>query len=149
MNFEKPEISEFWKTEKKLHEISSFYTCVPKTAIIWGTVPGLTQKTEILKNWKKTFGDAIILQHLVQQKSQSNDVCICLLRYGLRQTTFCHFRPFFALLPHYWHWKLKFGKNVKKTHGDIILLLMCTINEDHMMYGSWDIKCKGQHCLSF
>ena len=21
---------------------------------------------------------------------------------------------------------------------------MCTINQDHMMYGSWDIKCKGQ-----
>ena len=28
---------------------------------------------------------------------------------------FCHFRPFFALLPHYWPQKLKFGKNVKNT----------------------------------
>ena len=27
----------------------------------------------------------------------------------------CHFRPFFALLPHYWPWKLKFRKNVKIT----------------------------------
>ena len=26
---------------------------------------------------------------------------------------------------------------------------MCTINQDHMMYGSWDIKCKGQSFLSF
>ena len=26
--------------------------------------------------------------------------------------TFCHFGPFFALLPHYWPRKLKFGKNV-------------------------------------
>ena len=29
---------------------------------------------------------------------------------------FCfHLRPFFALLPHYWTRKLKFGKNVKNT----------------------------------
>ena len=28
---------------------------------------------------------------------------------------FCHFGPFFALLPHYWPQKLTFGKNVKKT----------------------------------
>ena len=27
---------------------------------------------------------------------------------------------------------------------DIILLHICTINQDHMMYGSWDIKCKRQ-----
>ena len=27
----------------------------------------------------------------------------------------CHFRPFFALLPHYWPRKLKFGKNVNNT----------------------------------
>ena len=26
---------------------------------------------------------------------------------------------------------------------------MRTINQDHMMYGSWDIKCKGQGLLSF
>ena len=28
-----------------------------------------------------------------------------------------------------------------KTPGYITLLHMCTINQDHMMYGSWDIKC--------
>ena len=33
--------------------------------------------------------------------------------------------------------------------GDIILLHMCTINLDHMMYRFWDIKCKGQSFLSF
>ena len=40
MNFEKPEKSEFWKNEKKLMEVSSFYTYVPKTTIIWGTESG-------------------------------------------------------------------------------------------------------------
>ena len=29
--------------------------------------------------------------------------------------------------------KIKFGKNVKKTHEDIILLHMHTINQDHMI----------------
>ena len=57
--FEKLEKSEFWKNEKKLLKISSFYTCVPKTIIIWGPVPEVQyppiltmQKTKILKNWK-------------------------------------------------------------------------------------------------
>ena len=38
---------------------------------------------------------------------------------------------------------------------DIIHLEMCTTNEDHMMYGSWDTRCNGKsfvilgHFLSF
>ena len=55
---------------------------------------------------------------------------------------------FFALLPHYWPQKLKLGKN-KKTTRDIILLHMCRINQDHIMYGSWDIKCKWQSYCHF
>ena len=41
----------------------------------------------------------------------------------------CHFRPFFALFPYYWPQKLKLGKMYKKP-GYIILLYMCTINQD-------------------
>ena len=63
--------------------------------------------------------------------------------WSVTDIIFCHFRPFFALLPHYRPQKLKLGKNVK-TPGDIMLSHMCTINQDHMMYGSWDIVCKGQ-----
>ena len=37
------------------------------------------------------------------------------LIWSATDTIFCHFRPFFALLPHYWPRKLKFGKNVKNT----------------------------------
>ena len=76
----------------------------------------------------------------MQQKNQSNDVW--LLRYGKQDMIFCHFRPLTQ--------KLKFGKNVKNawryypfTH------YMCTINQDHMMYGSWDIKCKGQRLCHY
>ena len=33
---------------------------------------------------------------------------------------------------------------MSKRPGDVILLHICTINHDHMMYGSQDIKCKRQ-----
>ena len=76
-------IDKLWKSPKirllkkwkNLLEISSIYTCVPKTTIIWGTFPEIrseteffvilghvlpfwptpltTQKTKILKKWKK------------------------------------------------------------------------------------------------
>ena len=58
----------------------------------------------------------------VYQKPRSYE--LQLLRYGMRHFFFflqqesnrdCHFRPFFALLPHYWPRKLKFGKNVNNT----------------------------------
>ena len=76
---------------------------------------------------------------------------------------FCHSGPFFALLPLYGPRKSKFWKNetkvwrhyhfthlynpkiwnfekLKKKPGDIIILHMCTINDYHMMYSSWDMK---------
>ena len=40
-------------------------------------------------------------------------------------------------------------KNVKKKPGDIIILHKCTINNNHMMYGSWDMKRDRQNLLSF
>ena len=40
-------------------------------------------------------------------------------------------------------------KKKKKKPGDIIILHMCTINDNHMMYGSWDIKQDKQIFLSF
>ena len=62
---------------------------------------------------------------------------------------FRHFGSFFALLPLYWHRKLKFGKNVKK-HLEILtfytrvplIKITCTID---MMYGSWDMKFNRQN----
>ena len=48
---------------------------------------------------------------------------------------FCHFGPFFALLPHNDPENQNFEKS-KKMPGDIIFLHMCIINEDHMMYDS-------------
>ena len=46
--------------------------------------------------------------------------------------------------------KIKIWKKCKKkkTPADIILLHTCTIDQDHMMYGSWDMKCNRQEFLS-
>ena len=100
-----------WKKYKKLLEILSFYTCVPQMKIVWCMVP--EQKTEVFfailghflpfdppnnpKNQtfgklKKTPGDIIL--HLCA----TNDDHM----YGswARHTIFCHYGPFFALLPH-------------------------------------------------
>ena len=45
--------------------------------------------------------------------------------------------------------KIKILKKWKKTPGDIIILHKFTINDNHMMYGSWDMKCDRQNFLSF
>ena len=38
---------------------------------------------------------------------------------------------------------------MKKNPGDFILLHMCTINENHMMYGSWNMRSNRHNFLSF
>ena len=37
-----------FKNMKKMLEVSSFYKCVPKTTIIWGTIPELWSKRDII-----------------------------------------------------------------------------------------------------
>ena len=87
---------------KKVLKIS-FYTCVPQIAIIWCVVPEMQSETEffvvldhflpfyppnnlkikILKKWKKSSGDIIILY--MHHKWQTY---VWLLRYGAQQTEF-------------------------------------------------------------
>ena len=75
-----PKNQNFEKMKKKLLEISSFYTCVPKTTIIWRTVPEICSvnilghflpvtsppppnnpENQNFEKMKKTSGDVIIL----------------------------------------------------------------------------------------
>ena len=57
---------------------------------------------------------------------------------------FCHSGPFFAL----WTQKIKIFKKWKNAWRYFILQ-MCTINNSHMMYGSWNMECNRQNFLSF
>ena len=36
-------------------------------------------------------------------------------------------------------------EKMKKTLEDIIILQMCTINDSHMIYDSWDMEYNGQN----
>ena len=54
---------------------------------------------------------------------------------------FCPFSPLTT-------WKIKI-LTLKKTPGDIIILHICTINDNHMMYGSWDMERNRHNFLSF
>ena len=40
-------------------------------------------------------------------------------------------------------------EKLKKAPGDIIVLHMCNINDNHLMYSSQDMKCDRQKFLSF
>ena len=88
----------FLKKWKTMLEISSFYACVPKTTITWGSVPEIQSERYFLLSWAILY-------------------------------------PFTPLLMP----KIKIWKKCKKI-GYIIFLHMCAINEDHMMYGCWDIR---------
>ena len=54
---------------------------------------------------------------------------------------FCPFRPLTT-------WGKKILK-FKKIPEDIIILHICTINKNHLMYGSWDIEHNRENFLSF
>ena len=86
----------------------------------------------------------------MHQNSQSYDVWF--LRYWVRQT------KLFVILGHFVHFyfSLLMILNIKilKTWKKCLEILsfythMCTINEDHMVYGSWNIRCDRQTFSTF
>ena len=82
----------------------------------------------------------------VYHKQKSYDVWF--LRYGVQQTEFFvilgHFLPFYP--PN--NTKNQNFEKTKKALGDIIILHMCTINDNRMMYSSWNMEHDGQNFLS-
>ena len=92
------------------------------------------QKNKNFEKMKKNLRDIIILHkytknhdHMLHSSQDARcDGCNFFFRFGL----------FFVLLPPKQPKKSKFLKNEKNMPGDIIILLMCTKNYDHMMYGS-------------
>ena len=71
--------------------------------------------------------------------------------WNAKDRIFCYFGPFFVLLPPPSpnNPKNQHSEKMKKTIGDIIILHMHIKNDNHMMYGSWDIKRNKQNFLSF
>ena len=99
-------------------------------------IPIINQKIKVLEKWKKTPGNIIILHFLPRM------IIIWCMVPDISSSTgklFSHFGPFFVLL-------LK-NQNFEKKPGDIISLHLCTTNDNHMMYGSLDIRCNWQSFL--
>ena len=83
--------------------------------------------------------------------------CIIPETWSTTDRIFSHFGPFFAFLhlPPLNNPENQNFEKMEKIPGDIILQ-KCTINDNHMIYGSWDMKCTRQnffvilgHFLSF
>ena len=70
-------------------------------------------------------------------------------RYGVGRENLLSFWTIFCPFTLLRTQKIKIFKNWKKTHGDIIILHLCTTNDNHMMYGSWDMKHDRQNFFSF
>ena len=88
---------------------------------------------------KKASWDAIIL-HMCTKNQNHMMYASQVMEYNRHNflsfwATLCHFIP--LLTP-----KIKISNKCKKNSGDIVLSHMCTINEDHMMCGSWDKKAR-------
>ena len=112
-------------------------------------LPPKKPKNQILKNENICWRYHHFTQ--VYQKLQSYDVRF--LRYGVRQT------EFFVILGHFlsfYHPTLpnepenqNFEKKFKKCWKMLSFYTYMTINEHHMIYDSWNIKCDTQNFLSF
>ena len=96
--------------------------------------PLATIKIKILKKQK----NVLRYYHLTQvyRKLQSYDIWFP--RYQAWQTEFfCHFGLFFAFLPPD-NPKYENFEKMKKAPVDVIILHIFIINDNHMMYDSWD-----------
>ena len=121
-------------------------SCFLFWAIFCPFTPLTTQKTKILKRWKKAPGDIIILHvcaindnHMMYgswytEHDRQNFLSFC--------TIFCTFTPPNDL-------KNQNFKRMKKESGDIIILHMCTIKDNHLMYGSWYMERTDRILLLF
>ena len=100
--------------------------------------PPTTRKIRILKKWKKTPEDIIILQICTINEDYmiygSWDMKRNWHNFFSFWAVFCPFNPLTTQGE-------KFFSKMKKIPGNIIISHMCTINNIHMMYGSWDTEC--------
>ena len=102
----------------------------------------LPPKIKILKNWETNLK---IYYLNVHHKWQSYDLW---LRYRTWQTLFVILDCFLPFHPPDDPKNQNFEK-MNATLGDIIILQMCTINDNHMMYGSWDMEYDRKKFSSF
>ena len=122
-----------WRvTDRIFYHFGSFFALPPSN-----------QKIRILKNWKKTPTDIIILHMCTINDNH--------MMYGSwdmehNRNNFCHFGPFFALYPSNNPKNKNFWKHSKKKKkkNSLEILHISAINDNHMMHGFWDMECNRQ-----
>ena len=135
-----PQKTEFWKNEKKCWRYHHFTQMYQKPQ---------SYEVHLLRYRVRQTEFFVIMDHSLPFHPPNITIIRCMLpeKWNMTHIIFCHFGPFFAFLPHYWSQKQNLG--MLKKPGDIILLHMCTINEGHMMYASWNIRHNRQNFFSF
>ena len=103
--------------------------------------PTIYPKNKIWKKCKNTPGD-IILLHICSINEDHMMYGSCNTRHG--KQNFLSFWAIFLHLTLLATQKINILKKWKKNCGEIIILHLCTTNDDHMMYGSWDMEHKIQ-----
>ena len=106
--------------------------------------PLKTPKNKILKKWK----NFLEISSFYTCVTKITIWCMVPEIWSETDRIFCYSGSLFTLLPPYGPRKPKFWENwkkkKKKTPRDIIILHKCPINDNHMMYGYWDMKCDKQ-----
>ena len=117
----------------------SFWTIFCPFTPLW------TQKIKFWKNEKNTGR----YYHFANVYHKWQPWCMVPEIWHAMDRIFCHFGLVFALSSSPNNPKNQNFEKMKKLPGDIITLHMCTINNNHMMYGSWDMEHGRQNFLSF
>ena len=109
--------------------------------------PLMIPKIKILKKKMKKMPRDIILLHIHEHHKWAL-YDIWPLNYTVQQ------KEIFVILGHFLSFqppktrKIKILK-LKKAPGDIIIIHICTINDNLIIYGSWEMECDRQNFLSF
>ena len=126
-----------WDMECERHTFLSFW------AIFCPFTSPLTPK---IKNWKKSKKNPWRYYPFTNVHHQWRSYGVWFLRYKAWQRDFFvivgHFSPLMLLT-------IQKMEKKKKMHGDIIILHLHTINDDHMIYSSWDMECHRQNFITF
>ena len=114
-------------------------------AILYPFTPLATCKINILKKWKKIPGDIIL--HMCTKNENH-------MMYGSQDKEYHrhNFFSFWTICCCYSPVTTKKNQNfekLEKTHGDTIILHKGTINDNHTMHCSWDVKHSRQDFLLF
>ena len=133
--YQKSQSHDVWFLRYRVRQTEFFVILGHFLSFYHPSVPLMISKNQnIEKKIKKMSGDIILLYIHVYHKWTSYDIWF--LKCKVRQTEIFvilgHFNPLTTQ-------KIKILK-LKKAPEDIIILYICTIHGNHMMYVSWDIE---------